>query len=672
MDRQTATKLLRTELDKHGLTDWRLRLSPDGRFLGLCSYKDKVIFLNMNHIDIHPIEIVGNTILHEIAHALVGSMHGHDEIWEAKAKEIGCIEIRPCASVGLPAHIIDAIHTVETEIITETIQKVKYTTSKLTDKCPTCGKVAKEKSSFEVNEVKYILLECGHLITKAIPKSTPFHLLTTEPDDNNFCKNHTWDKNTCIVCQANRPFQFQIDGMKFIERGLSLQRGVGVFDEMGLGKTIQALGYLKFHPEHTPFLCIVKSGIKYQWYMAILRWMGIKYLPQVIETGKDGLIPGLKSYIISYDLLRRFDISKFEKLGLKTVILDECQLVKNPNSTRTGEVRKVVRLAQHVIPLSGTPWKNRGSEFFVALNMLDSLKFDSYERFKHRWIDYYYDGPKLKEGGIRNIPLFKDYTKDIIIRRERTEVMPELPLINRVKLYCQMEDHAKKAYEEEVSEFVKFYNSAVIGGEEDTFESQQGILARLARMRQITGLAKIPLTLEDIEEFFEETDRKLAVFVHHIRVGEMLVDQARQLDVVKEKRIKVITLTGGMDSASRYEVQKEFNETKQILLIGSTLASGEGLNLQTCSDCIMHERQWNPANEEQAEGRFIRIGQMAQSVTAKYALAIDTVDDILDGIVARKRIAFHNSMNKGEISQWNQQSIMKELAESIVKMAKRK
>ena len=31
-----------------------------------------------------------DTILHEIAHALVGSHHKHDAVWKAKCKEIGC------------------------------------------------------------------------------------------------------------------------------------------------------------------------------------------------------------------------------------------------------------------------------------------------------------------------------------------------------------------------------------------------------------------------------------------------------------------------------------------------------------------------------------------------------------------------------------------------------
>ena len=47
-----------------------------------------------------------------------------------------------------------------------------------------------------------------------------------------------------------------------------------------------------------------------------------------------------------------------------------------------------------------------------------------------------------------------------------------------------------------------------------------------------------------------------------------------------------------------------------------------------------------------------------------------TVDDILDEIVRKKEIQFHNSMNSGDMLQWDQNSLAKELAEGIIKRFK--
>ena len=662
MTRTDATKLLRDTLDANELRDWHIRLTTDFSkpFLGLCSYKDKCIILNAHHIDIHPTPEVRNTILHEVAHALTPH-HKHDSVWADKARELGCDNTMPCANYTLSDDAVDAIRSgaeLKVDFEEQIIRTPKYTVTRLQDKCEICGKVAKEKERVEVPGFVVITLECLHVILRRSDSKSRFEDLVF--DGNKTCI-HNWDKTICRNCNAKRLYKYQIEGARSLEKA---NGRLAIFDEMGLGKTIQALAYLKYNPECFPYLWVTKAGIKYQHAKEIIRVLGNEYFPQILQKGSDFLIPGMKGYLISYDLFRRLDLQMFVDAGIQSVVLDECQAIKNPDSNRTQAVRKVVREITKIIPLSGTPWKNRGSEFFVVLNMLDPKMFWSYKDFQYRYVSNYWNGNKYCEGGIKNPEKFREQIKHIAIRRERKEVMPELPLVNRTRLYCEVPDHARKVYNEERDKIKAIWNDAVLSGEEDSFKTNASIMQSLIIMRQIVGIAKVPTTVEYLQEFLEDTDRKIACFVHHKKCGELISEQMR--NYCKENNLQEpLVLTADLSPDERFSVQEKFNSPNYRLLIASTLASGEGLNLQTCSDCILHERQWNPANEEQAEGRFIRIGQTAEQVNSIYVLGDSTVDTILDGIVEGKRIEFHNTMNKGSLTGWNEKSIIKELAAAI-------
>jgi SNF2 family DNA or RNA helicase len=189
------------------------------------------------------------------------------------------------------------------------------------------------------------------------------------------------------------------------------------------------------------------------------------------------------------------------------------------------------------------------------------------------------------------------------------------------------------------------------------------MLARMSRMRHITGLAKIPAAVEFAKDFIDQNERSLIIGVHHKDVGSIMFDE-----LVKElPNVQILKLTGEMNAIDKFQVIATFNK-KLSILVTSTLAGGEGVDgLQdTCNDIIMHERQWNPQNEEQLEDRLCRIGQFATSVNATYIEAEGTIDAQLDIIVETKRGFFHKAMNKGEAPQWNQSDIIKELAQSIV------
>ena len=209
--------------------------------------------------------------------------------------------------------------------------------TRLQEKCSTCGKIAEELSSAVIGTQRLSFLKCGHVIIKTVESSSPFESIVFDGLPN--CK-HQWNKTICARCDAKRLYPFQVESAKFLERSNGRP---GIFHEMGLGKTIIAAAWLKHHPEGWPFLAIVKSGIKYQWMKELVRILGIEFVCQVIQTSNDALIPGMRGYIVSYDILvpkirqrgnktitSGFDIDKFKQIGVKTVILDECQQIKNP------------------------------------------------------------------------------------------------------------------------------------------------------------------------------------------------------------------------------------------------------------------------------------------------------------------------------------------------------
>lgn len=95
-----AKDLAKALMSKHGLVGWRFEFHNRKTALGTCNYRDKVIFLSEYCTPLLPDDIIKNTILHEIAHALVGPSHGHDSVWKMRARSIGCTG-DTCADVGV-------------------------------------------------------------------------------------------------------------------------------------------------------------------------------------------------------------------------------------------------------------------------------------------------------------------------------------------------------------------------------------------------------------------------------------------------------------------------------------------------------------------------------------------------------------------------------------------
>ena len=79
---------------------WRLEFRNYGHRLGSCCSRRRLIALNAFYADQNTEAHVLDTLLHEIAHALVGPSHGHGPIWKAMARKLGAVP-KACSKTGV-------------------------------------------------------------------------------------------------------------------------------------------------------------------------------------------------------------------------------------------------------------------------------------------------------------------------------------------------------------------------------------------------------------------------------------------------------------------------------------------------------------------------------------------------------------------------------------------
>lgn len=504
-------------------------------------------------------------------------------------------------------------------------------------KCPVCHEDAIETSRFELGTSKVISLKCGHILNEEPLKEADYSSIKST--DGRFL------------------MPFQVNGVKFLENanGRAL-----IADEQGLGKTVQVAAFCSLHGKTIyPAVVVTKTKLKVQWMFEFFKWTDTKRV-QVISTSKEIAVPGMDVYIVTYDILK--DDKVFAFIKPKTLILDECQAVKNHISGRALAVQTVGRECEYILATSGTPIKNHSGEYFTILNLIRPNKFPSMSEYISQYCEHEKTAWGYKVGGLSNIDKFKGDTEDFIIRRTQADVLPDLFALRQPRKFhhVELDRRYNKAYAAALDEL-----DTLLYKEEDE-NTTTAIIAIMTKLRQITGLSKVPDCIEFITDYLLSTDRKILIFVHHHNVFDLL-----------EKGLNDWMSSGALPKVASYRAgsnREDFLEKMKSSRVGilSSLAAGEGLDgLQhLCSDMILLERQWNPANEEQVEGRLGRIGQ-TKPVNFTYFIATETIDEYFTELVEAKRAIIAQTLDGKEMI-WDQNSLMKDLAHTLTSKGKKK
>jgi len=443
-------------------------------------------------------------------------------------------------------------------------------------------------------------------------------------------------------------YPFQKVGVAFAEasHGRCL-----IGDDMGVGKTIQALAYAALYPKERPLVIVSPANVKYNWKKEAAKWLPDESV-HVVDSGKANAFEPADIIIINYDLMNKQQ-DRLAQLSPAITVFDEIHYLKNIKAQRTAASIRVGRLSGKVIGLSGTAISSRPAEFFNSLNLLSSAQFPSEWDFKQRYCDPWHNGFGWDFTGASNIKELNERTRDLCIRRLKSEVLTELPAKVRQFIPVELSKTEREDYDLTQEEHWQVIDSHAARG----VPLPKGyMLNMLNELRHICGRIKAPFAIDWINQYREQTGKPLVVFTHHRDVLKDIVDGL-------SKDHTVSTISGDVSSVQRQERVEGFQEGAIDILVCNTMAAKEGITLTKADTVLFLEREWVPTDEEQAEDRVYRIGQESQSVSAVYLSVVNSIDEHFDRVVEAKREVVRAVLDGGDVQE--RQSLVKELVKRL-------
>ncbi len=271
---------------------------------------------------------------------------------------------------------------------------------------------------------------------------------------------------------------YQEEGVDWLDAMLNQSLNVILADEMGLGKTVQILALLarrRRREDKDPVLLICPASLVENW-----RREAERFVPQLktIAPGEDREQVWKKAY--NYDLLiisyavARLDHQMLRKIRFDSVILDEAQHIKNPDTANSQSCKALK--CRHRVVLTGTPLENSAEDLWSIFDFLQPGFLGSFNAFRKRYQNIANDPVLQQDLAARVAPFVK--------RRTKNQVAQDLPEKIEQVIYCEMPPEQRSFYNELLSEGKKKLSKLLSEGKNKP-ENRFEILTLLLRLRQI-------------------------------------------------------------------------------------------------------------------------------------------------------------------------------------------
>lgn len=394
-------------------------------------------------------------------------------------------------------------------------------------------------------------------------------------------------------------------------------------DDRGVGKTPPALAAMHSLLEAglvEGVLILCPTSLEEQWCELASYFLDRKvHKLRVGETPKTGEITACTYTRARMD-------GYFEEIYLQCaspkwmVLLDEVHKIAGWGSQQFESVRMILRKVFFRIALSGTEVRNQPDSYFPIYHLIRQA-----DLHRDEYLSYFQggNGKWRKE----RLTALQAVRAQFSLRREKTEVLKELPEKTETPIQVPMKGHQKKLYNQMVGE-----EGIVVKTAEDVKQLHtQGILSKLIRLSQI---AAWPGTLGDKVEPITKLEKwetlKDLIIDHEpesIIVWSYWPDVLRALQSPISKLVghQVPVVYGATSAKNRDKARRDFMSGKVRVLLANPLAYGEGVNLQKGSVAIYWDIGPRKDTWLQSVDRIYRSGQELR-VFIYYLLSMGTVE----------------------------------------------
>lgn len=408
-----------------------------------------------------------------------------------------------------------------------------------------------------------------------------------------------------------------------------------LFSEMGTGKTIEAIIHTMRH-DYLPALVICPNSLKLNWWDEIYKWTGIESyycetLDELVQGYFEKAVGKKIFFIIHHEALayiRNDPVRKLVQLiGWQQVIVDESHRFRNINA-RTEELMEM-KGAKRWMFITGTPIVNSTFDLYPMLKTIGKVNDEG------EFLRNFTYGNETQYGykayGSKNKEALLEKLADIWIRREKKDVLKDLPPKNFIPVKLQMPPDQRKVYD-------AFEELMCLEIESGNSISAAGVLDLMIRLRQLSldpnilGKETDSSKTKAILELIDQSEDKWVIASTSKQYVNFL---AKKLN---EKGIGNVCYTGDThDVRDRYDLEQSFkNDAKTRVFLTTYFTGGVGLNLQHCHKMILTDYWWNRMTIDQQVDRLHRPGQDT-NVDIYDLENEDSIDQTLKETVNRKQ-----------------------------------